>query len=362
MIAKELDPFESTHEYEQAGRRALEQTADYLKLAYGNAKSSRRSNKEIIVLNGLRLEGERHGISVDHLILYPQGFILVENRSRRADLEVNALGEWTQMYKGAILRIPSPMQQAERKLRFLQQYFRKFGEQLPSMDDLSYDYVITLPDEGSFRVPAGLQFSQVCRAHKLPEHLELLMRYQGQGGRGLFRAKTSTDTMLVREDLLKVSVFLRQNHQLYEPKRSAVARPKPLAPKLQAEPVREPVRPAREPQPSMSPLGAPVRRSAPAQAEATQTAPKPAPSPKPTPSPLGSLYDMCQNCGEHYLQIDHHGGQFQYQCLNCETYTPIDRTCTKCAGHRYVRRSGNEFFLECEHCLTSRLIYVNPTN
>ena len=358
MIAKELDPFESNHEYEQAGRRALEQTADYLKLAYGNSKGARRSSKETIVLNGVRLEAESHGIFIDHIILYSQGFILVENRSRRADLEVNALGEWTQTYKGAVLRIPSPVQQAERKLRFLQQYFRKYGEQLPSMESLSYDYVITLPDEGSFRVPAGLQFSQVCRAHKLPDHVEKLMRQQGQGGLGLFRIKGSGDAMLAREDLLKVSVFLRQHHQLHEPKAPAIPKRKPT-PKPQAEVAPKRPTPTREHKPNMSPLGI-VRQSAAENKEVQTVAPEPASAS--SQSALGSLYDMCQNCGEHYLQIDHHEGQFQYKCLNCETYTPIKRACTKCSGHRYVRRSGNEFFLECEHCLTSRLLYVNPTN
>jgi len=358
MIAKELDPFESSHEsnhdYEQAGQRALEQTASYLKRAYGNSKDARRGSKDIIVLNGVRLEAERHGIFIDHLILYPQGFILVENRSRRADLEVNALGEWTQLYKGAVLRIPSPLQQAERKLRFLQTYFRNHAGQLPSTDALSYDYAITLPDEGSFRVPSGLQFSQVCRAHKLPEHLERTMRQQGQSGRTMFRIGGSDEGTLAREDLLKVSVFLRQHHQTLEPRNpNTESTPNPQTTLTPRPPAK---------QPHIKPLGEPLHRTV--QPVQSVLAPKSTPKSTParTPPSLSSLYDMCQICGEQYLRIDHHEGSFQYQCLNCETHTPIERTCTQCSSHRYVRRSGNEFFLECEHCLTSKLLYINPTN
>ena len=320
MIAKELDPFESNHEYEQAGQAALERTAQYLKDVFGRTPS--RAEQELVVLNGLRLESGKQAVYLDHLALHAHGVVLVENRSRKAELEVNSLGEWTQTYRGAVLRIPSPTQQAERKLKFLQGYLRQRGAQLPGLESLAFEHVITVPDEGVFVTPPGVAFPQVCRARELPEHLQKLTK-QHQPNRGLFRRRSS-DSGLAREALLQLSVLLRQHHKPLERDAPAPARHK-LDPALRQTRVRQ---------------------------RTLITA----------PSAQEQRFTLCGSCGGHDLRVVHFQGEYQYLCASCEAHTPVQRGCVSCGARRYVRRSGNEFYVECEHCLSSKLLYTNPSN
>ena len=323
MIAKELDPLETTlpkHEYEQAGQAALERTAQYLKEVFGKTPS--RPDQELVVLNGVRLELGKQAVYLDHLALHAHGLVLVENRSRKAKLEVNSLGEWTQTYRGAVLRIPSPTQQAERKLKFLQGYLEKFEEQLPRLGALVFEHAITVPDEGVFKTPPGVAFPQVCRARELPGHLQKLVK-EHQPSRSLFRRRSS-DFGLTREELLQLSVFLRQHHKPLERDATAPARHK-LDPALRQTRVR--------------------RRTL-----------------VTVPSAQDKRFILCKRCGAHDLRVVHFQGEYQFRCADCEAHTPVQRDCVSCSARRYVRRSGNEFYIECEHCLSSKLLYTNPPN
>ncbi|MDT8878839.1 nuclease-related domain-containing protein [Halomonas saccharevitans] len=70
-------------------------------------------HKQIHVINDLRFEYRGERAQIDHLILHPYGFIIVESKSIVGEVTVNAAGEWSRSYQGNWAGIPSPIRQAE---------------------------------------------------------------------------------------------------------------------------------------------------------------------------------------------------------------------------------------------------------
>jgi len=59
---------------------------------------------------------------IDHLIVYTYGFIVVESKSIRGEVNINEYGEWSRSYKGQWSGMPSPIKQAELQIILLKQY------------------------------------------------------------------------------------------------------------------------------------------------------------------------------------------------------------------------------------------------
>jgi len=68
MIAKELDPYVSNHDYEQAILSAQEDLAFLMKVMFAKNPAVKRLG--LRVFNGLRFEMDNYAIQIDHLILH----------------------------------------------------------------------------------------------------------------------------------------------------------------------------------------------------------------------------------------------------------------------------------------------------
>jgi len=88
MIVKELDRITSSDKRMQAGYKAEQQLAFYLRRAFAN-------NAKIQVINGLRLRRQGDVAQMDHLILHNHGLIIVESKSVTTRVRVNHHGEWS---------------------------------------------------------------------------------------------------------------------------------------------------------------------------------------------------------------------------------------------------------------------------
>ena len=67
----------------------------------------------------------------------------------------------------------------------------------------------------------------------------------------------------------------------------------------------------------------------------------------------------CRHCGGGRLHAQHGRDGYFYLCIDCANNTPIDVTCPSCGKKARVRKSGLEFFRECEACGGSALIHTN---
>lgn len=63
------------------------------------------------VFHDVRIEHGGFKAQIDHLVLYPRGFVLIESKSIYGSVKVNANGEWQRSYQSQWMGIPSPIQQ-----------------------------------------------------------------------------------------------------------------------------------------------------------------------------------------------------------------------------------------------------------
>ncbi len=111
MILKEKDVFPNGvgrdgDERAFYGHKQEQDVAFQLRREFGE-------HKQIHVINDLRLEHRGERAQIDHLILHPYGFIVIESKSIVGEVTVNAAGEWSRSYQGNWMGIPSPIRQAE---------------------------------------------------------------------------------------------------------------------------------------------------------------------------------------------------------------------------------------------------------
>lgn len=163
MIAKELDPFSSTDRLQVAGRKAEEQMAFYLRRYFA-------SSEDICVINGLKLFANGESAQFDHLIVHPNGIIIIESKSVASKITVTADNQWIREYGEKSTGMKSPIIQAEmQKMVFLE--FAKYFSQIPSVflgDNVQI--LVAISDGGiinwSNRPPIAnvLKADQICSA------------------------------------------------------------------------------------------------------------------------------------------------------------------------------------------------------
>jgi hypothetical protein len=133
MIVKELDPFASEDKFARAGRVAEERMAFYLRRYFGE-------RPDVHVLNGVRLEADGDAAQVDHLVIHPQGMVIVESKSVHGKVQIKDDGQWIRWYgdnksKG----IASPITQAKLQAGFFRSYLNKAANPKGFFDSMPMD-------------------------------------------------------------------------------------------------------------------------------------------------------------------------------------------------------------------------------
>lgn len=115
MILKDKTQTSSASIKHDAGIQQERDVAFYLRRAY-------KDRDNVMVLNDVRIQHDGETAQIDHLIVYTYGFIVVESKSIRGEVNVNEYAEWSRSYKGQWSGMPSPIKQAELQLRLLKQH------------------------------------------------------------------------------------------------------------------------------------------------------------------------------------------------------------------------------------------------
>ncbi len=129
MIAKELDRFAPQNRFEEAGQRAEEQMAFYLRREFGDDAS-------VVVVNDLRLErqdghGQTDAAQIDHVVVHPGGLVLVESKSVMSKVSCDEHGHWARHTGRYYQGMPSPVLQVERQGKFLRSYVEYAWPHMP---------------------------------------------------------------------------------------------------------------------------------------------------------------------------------------------------------------------------------------
>lgn len=123
MILKDKTQTSSSSIKLDAGIKQEQDVAFYLRRAY-------KDRDNVMVFNDIRLSHAGEHAQIDHLIVYSYGFIVVESKSIRGEVQVNEYSEWSRSYKGQWSGMPSPIKQAELQLALLKQLLSAHDSQL----------------------------------------------------------------------------------------------------------------------------------------------------------------------------------------------------------------------------------------
>jgi hypothetical protein len=215
MIAKDFDPTPAQHEYERLRQDAQERIGHLLKNNFG---LNNKGYSAVRVFNGIRLEFGQHAIQFDHILMHRYGFIVIENRAEQSDFMVNSMGEWTQIYHGSGLRIPSPMAQGERKAKALQAFLEHhrtlLRHQCPKARgfNMAFDYIVVLNEAQELEVAPGLVMPQVVKSDYLLGYIEQLIQLRRKTAYNLWGLK-SPELELEIQEQYKITALLRTRHQ-----------------------------------------------------------------------------------------------------------------------------------------------------
>lgn len=303
MIIKELDPFSSDDKFAKSGRAAEENMAFYLRRFY-------QDDPNIHVLNGIRLEEDNDAAQIDHLIIHPNGMIVVECKSVRGKLQLKEDGQWVRWYGNQSKGMGSPIKQAEMQISFLRKYLNnKSKNDHNFFDHFPIEILIAISNDGLFIPPKSNPNAapEVCKMDMINERIDQ------------FR-KRSLGQTLSDKNMTQISEFL-----------VAINKPLSKTAEILNEATPEPFREV-TPTPLKTEEGAAKHEVAP--------------------------QNKCKYCGGEKLEIAF-GRSYYFRCLDCDKNTSIVNRCNTCNRTEKIRKDKNKFFTECQNCNTSRLFHTN---
>jgi len=293
-------------------------------------------HKQIHVINDLRLGHRGERAQIDHLILHPCGFIIVESKSIVGEVTVNAAGEWSRSYQGNWMGMPSPIRQAELQQSLLHHLLRDNVERLVA----KILGVQTQVGGRDWQVLCAVSSTAILHRDKMPRKVaarvvktEFLAQKVKDIVGNITIALIKGKPKFSKRELANIGSFLLEHS-------AQVSTPSASSDRATATP--EPAAPVAEPAPQYSSTPAPDTAAFPTE---------------PTAKPQNML--TCKECGEAH-QLTGMYGQYGYyvKCGRCSTNTSMKQPCPAC-GWKSVRvsKGGQDYTGSCRKCAQKFLVY-----
>lgn len=345
MIVKELDPFIPHDKFAKAGKEAEQQMSFYLRRAFAD-------NKNIYVFNDLRLEHGDDAAQIDHLIFHQYGMIIIESKSVTSRVEINEHQEWIRWFNNTAQGMASPIIQARRQGDFLKKHLNRHAEVLLGkllgmqtyFGAMPIDTLVAISDSGIIDRPKKMSLEEVCKADQICDRARSLQVKQQK--ESSFFNSSSTGRSFNKDEVNRVVAFLLKAH-------------KPLHHKTEAEAISKP---NLQTSPPEKKAVTEFSRSVVIQVKTESSSiPKPVAKPNKVIAQSASKYS-CRQCNKTNLSVASGKYGYYFKCLDCEGNTPINIVCQTCKSKKRMRKSGNQFFAECDRCNTCDLFYTNSAS
>lgn len=309
MIIKELDTFVGAGKFAEAGRKAEEQMAHYLRRFFSKSD-------DVDVINYLRIDLGGEVAQMDHLVLHPYGILIVESKSVTGSVQIKEDGQWIRWWNKQASGMRSPITQAQMQGMLLKELLSTAVKQKNFFDNVRVDVLVAISDGGVIQWPNSGALPEVCKADQVHERIA--------GRVDQFRRVGKEPEILKPEYRRVIGEFLCKVH-------------KPLVKSL-------PV-PLHVEEPRAVYAVKPVIATSDAGADKIHETGLPA--------------KKCKHCGGVSLEARY--GQFGYYfyCQACEKNTGIKFGCPACKAEGRVRKQGKDFFAECKSCKASTLYHSN---
>ncbi|MFM2276113.1 MAG: hypothetical protein RL211_1985 [Pseudomonadota bacterium] len=295
-----------------AGRRAEEQIAHYLRRFFGK-------RDDVDVLHGLRIELDGEVAQMDHLVLHPYGMLIVESKSVSGKVQIKDDGQWVRWYADNSKGMRSPIKQAQMQGLLLRDLLSEKVKQKGVFDNVGFDVLVAVSDEGLILWPKEGPLPEVCKADQVPDRIEAHIQR--------LRAAGHERPLLTPEYLRVIGSFLSMKH-------------KPLIKAVTPTPfIQEPVATYLPPKLVETSKLAVLTSS---KVQAKHTLPE----------------RICKSCQSSDLELTF-ARSYYFRCRACDKNTGIKFGCPSCGGEGRIRKQGKDFFAECKSCDASVLYHSN---
>ncbi|WP_448546984.1 NERD domain-containing protein [Thalassotalea fusca] len=301
MILKDKQLINAKTPTSIAGQQQEQDVAFYLRRAF-------KDHEQVLVINDFSFSHNDENAQIDHLIIYPFGFILIESKSISGEVKVNKFGEWTRSIGKKWTGMPSPIKQVELQQKLFREYLyehrasilpKLFGIRQQSFGMRCWHNLCAVSSNSIIEresMPKAIS-NQIVKSEFLADKVNSLMNLKNKVVSTL---TFDTRPDFSRSELDSISSFL---------------------------------------------LGS------------IQPAPNVKTKDSPKTGPLESNI-KCKKCGES-IKLSAQYGRYGYyvNCSECDTNTSMKTTCPHCqsANTKVAKRKSN-YSLNCFDCSNSTLI------
>ncbi|PMG77317.1 nuclease [Shewanella sp. 10N.286.51.B7] len=329
MILKTKTLQNTTSPQAIAGQKQEQNVAFFLRRAF-------KDNPEILVINDFKFSFNDEVAQIDHLIVYPYGFVLIESKSIKGHVKVNQQQEWTRSYNNQWTGIPSPIKQVELQQTLLKELLKHHKSEMlgkvlglqQGFNGRCWDHLCVVSSDAVIdrnTMPKKVS-DKLVKSEFLVDKLNEIMKLRNKFLR-LVNIEVSRPDFN-QEELDSIGQFIISQHIDGNNQASAVVAKAP-----------EPLQQAQQPVPK------------PIQQQQTQTTAH-------SNTPLADTQSAaqanlsCKHCGESTNYIPMYG-KFGYyiNCNQCTKNTPMKQPCPQCQSkNTRVTKRSETYTLHCQNC------------
>lgn len=328
MILKDKVVSSTTSPTFKAGQKQEQDVAFFLRRHF-------KDDSKVFVFNDLKFKHNDETAQIDHLILYPHGFILIESKSITGEVSVNQQEEWSRSYNGKWSGMASPIKQVELQQKLLKELlFKRRDEILDTFLLLQQGFGGRCWDN-----LCAVSSNAIINRDNMPEIIS------AQLVKSEFLADKLKSIMKIRNPLLNVFSFIDSRATFNEQEM------KSIADFLLANDC------------SVGTNKSSAEKTKPIH-ENTQTTSKS----KTTPVievPIAAISNMTINCAkcETKEPLMASSGKFgyYYKCPSCSGNTPMKRPCPHCQSKlTKVSKKKETYTLNCQTCEEKTALHHQP--
>ena len=320
---------------QKAGDQQEQDVAFYLRRAF-------KDEDRVRVFHDIQLCYDGEFAQIDHLIVYTFGFIVIESKSIKGEVRVNAEAEWSRSYRQQWQGMPSPVKQAQLQLKVLRDVLtnnhekmlgRLFGLIQLGLGGRCYDVLCAISSDAIIdrsKAPKDVA-AKLVKTEFIADALKDMMRLPKYLPTMLRVYDTRPD--FNSEELDSICSFLLTEHLKLRPEEQDLVR-------------------AAQPQPKSAAKEVEVQTVDLWQVK-EKTKSNPAEPIKTAASHTEPLVNgLCKHC-QSWDQLSVHAGRYGYylKCHICSKNTALKQPCTQChSQHTKVRKEADKYLVGCENC------------
>jgi len=316
MIYKEIDEKKQTNKLIKAGNNSEKQMAFYLKRAFKN-------DDKIIIINDLRIVVNNEVAQIDHLVVHPFGFIIIESKSVTSKVSINKYDEWCRVYNGQKKGMPSPIKQVERQIEILKELLDSHAHDIfrenflnkllkPKFSTYKFDILIAISDNGMIERESESQSNNIVKAEQITDKIKNLIKN--------YRKENMNPLRIIPHQESRVTLIERTAKFLVEKHQSLNIKEK------NSEKKKIPIEPINK------------KKVTQTKGESTQT---------------------CSKCQSSNIEIRYGKYGYYFKCLSCNGNTAIKLKCKDSKCKPRLKKRKLQFYQVCDICESEKLFFTN---